>query len=100
VDAARGTVFVDRSQAGFAPAGDVLWPQRRHAPGVCQPGVPLKLRVLLDWASVEVFVGDGEACLSEQILPDDAHQGLTLVAERGSARCDIVVWPLRAARFS
>lgn len=100
VDAARGTVFVDRSQAGFAPAGDVLWPQRRHAPGAFKPGVPLKLRVLLDWSSVEVFVGNGEACLSEQILPDDTQQGLALVAERGSARCDIVVWPLRAARFS
>ena len=100
VDAARRTVFVDRSQAGFAPPGDVLWPQRRHAPEAFKPGTPLKLRVLLDWASVEVFVGDGEACLSEQILPSDAHQGLALQAEQGSARCDITVWPLRAARFS
>jgi sucrose-6-phosphate hydrolase SacC (GH32 family) len=99
VDAARGTVFVDRSQAGFAPPGDVLWQQRRHAPRAFKPGAPLKLRVLLDWASVEVFVGEGQACLSEQILPDDAHQGLALQAERGSARCDITVWPLRAARF-
>ena len=100
VDAARRTVFVDRSQAGFAPPGDVLWPQRRHAPEAFKPGLPLKLRVLLDWASVEVFVGEGEACLSEQILPSDAHQGLALQAEHGSARCDITVWPLRAARFT
>jgi fructan beta-fructosidase len=100
VDAARRTVFVDRSQAGFAPPGDLLWPQRRHAPDAFRPGAPLKLRVLLDWASVEVFVGDGEACLSEQILPSDAHQGLALQAEQGRARCDITVWPLRAARFS
>ncbi len=100
VDAARGSVFVDRSQAGYAPPGDVLWPQRRHAPAVWRPGAPLQLRVLLDWASVEVFVGEGEATLSEQFLPDDAHQGLALVAERGSGRCDLVVWPLQAARFS
>jgi fructan beta-fructosidase len=100
VDAARRTVFVDRSQAGSAPPGDLLWPQRRHAPEAFTPGVPLKLRVLLDWASVEVFVGEGQACLSEQILPGDAHQGLALQGEQGSARCDITVWPLRAARFT
>jgi sucrose-6-phosphate hydrolase SacC (GH32 family) len=99
VDATRRTVFVDRSQADFAPPGDELWPQRRHAPEAFKPGEPLKLRVLLDWASVEVFAGQGEACLSEQILPGDAHQGLALQAEQGSARVDITVWPLRAARF-
>lgn len=100
VDAARRSVFVDRSQAGFAPPGDVLWPQRRHAPEAFRPGQPLKLRVLLDWGSVEVFAGEGQACLSEQILPSDGHLGLALQADQGRARADITVWPLRAARFS
>lgn len=99
VDAARRTVFVDRGQAGFAPPGDVQWPQRLHAPEAFT-GAPLQLRVLLDWASVEVFVGEGQAVLTLQFLPNDAHQGLALVAERGQAQCDVAVRPLRAARFA
>ena len=98
-DACTGTVYVDRSQAGFNPPDDALYPGRRSvavpAPNTHQP---LRLHVLLDRCSVEVFVGDGHACITELIFPDDAHRGVWLQARGGSAHCcSVLVWPLAAA---
>lgn len=64
----------------------------RHYPqyGLCgQRSVPLgdaaqlNLRIFFDRSSVEVFVQDGEACLSSRIYPDDRQ--LSLFAWSGSA---------------
>lgn len=98
-DAGRGCVFVDRSNAGFNPPGDALYPQRREAPVPRpQPGRPLRLRVLLDWSSVEVFVDDGHTVLTELAFAADGHQALCLFAHGGSARFAAVqVWPLAPA---
>jgi sucrose-6-phosphate hydrolase SacC (GH32 family) len=101
-DAERCTVFVDRAAAGFAPPGDALWPQRRHAPVAPPvPGRPLVLRVLLDASSVEVFVGTGEATLTEQFLPLAADRALSLRCERGQARvASVQVRALRPAAIA
>jgi fructan beta-fructosidase len=98
-DAARGTVFVDRSRAGFNPPGDALYPQRREVPVPAQArGRPLRLRVMLDWSSVEVFIGDGEATLSEQVLPAGDCRGLLLYANGAAAAfAGLRVWPLAPA---
>jgi fructan beta-fructosidase len=86
-DAARGTVFVDRSASGWLAEGDVLYPQRRQVPvPPPAPGRPLRLRVLVDRCSVEVFVGDGEAVLTELVFPSPASRGLRLYAAGGRAR--------------
>lgn len=45
----------------------------------------LKLRIFFDSSSVEVFVNDGEACLSSRIYPDDKHRELSLFAWGGTA---------------
>ncbi len=99
-DAERGTVFVDRSHSGFNPPGDLLYAQRREAPVPApQPGRPLRLRVLLDWSSVEVFVGDGHTVLTELIFPTEAHQSLRLFARGGQAQfLSVQVWPLASAQ--
>lgn len=66
----------------------------RHYPrhGLCGTrSVPLRLdrdlqlRVFIDSSSVEVFVNDGEACLSSRIYPDAGHRDLRLFAWSGSA---------------
>ena len=86
-DARRGTVFVDRSRAGFAPPGDPLFAGRREAPcPVPAPGAPLRLRVFVDACSVEVFVGEGELTLTEQILPDAHSLGLRWESPGGTTR--------------
>lgn len=84
-DNLRQVVFLDRSRAGFAPPGDPHYAGRREAP--CPPpapGRPLRLRVLVDACSVEVFVGQGELTLTEQILPGARSLGLRLVSHGGS----------------
>jgi fructan beta-fructosidase len=69
-DPALGSVFIDRSASGFCPPGDTLFGQRCHAAvPTPSPQTPLRCRVLVDWSSVELFVGDGEATLTEQVFP-------------------------------
>jgi fructan beta-fructosidase len=97
-DADQRTVFVDRSRAGFNPPGDALYPQRRQVPvAPPQPGQPLRLRVLLDKSSVEVFVAEGQAVLTELYFAPEQHQGLRLFAQGGTARWSPTqVWRLSA----
>ncbi len=98
-DAALGVVFVDRSRSGFLPPGDALYAQR-HDVAVPAPSadLPLRWRVLLDACLLEVFIGDGEAVISEQIFPAASSSGLQLFADNGSAAfSDLRLWALRAA---
>ena len=66
----------------------------RHYPqhGLCgtrsvplNEGADLQLRIFFDSSSVEVFVNDGEACLSSRIYPDADRRELALFAWSGSA---------------
>ena len=100
-DAQRQAVFVDRGLSGFAPESDALYVQRRWAPGTALAASgQLRLRVLLDRCSVEVFVGDGEVVLTEQLLPGQACAQPGLYAVGGTASfSDVACWPLKAATF-
>jgi fructan beta-fructosidase len=90
VDRTRGVVFVDRSCAhldgGFAP-DDLLYATRREAPcAEVASGRALRLRVLLDACSVEVFADDGAVVITEQFLPGPEALGVSLYAQGGAAR--------------
>lgn len=99
IDRARRTLFIDRSRSGFVPAEDPLYALRHEAP-LPAAERPLRLHVLLDRCSIEVFANDGECVLTELIFPRPADRGLRLFAEGGSARfTGMKIWPLRAARF-
>jgi fructan beta-fructosidase len=79
IDRERGTVFVDRSRSGFVP-DDPHYATRRDVVSVdVWLGNPVQLRILLDWSSVEVFIGDGQAVITEQILPPGGRAGCALV---------------------
>ena len=80
---ATGTLFVDRSASGVLP--ERLFAERRAAPLALTDG-HLRLRVIVDAASVEVFAGDGERVLTEQVFPDPDSNGLEVFAEGGRAR--------------
>ncbi len=95
VDRTRKVLFVDRSRAGRV-VDETRWSGRREAPLPADTEV-LELRVLLDRCSVEVFTGDGAACLTELFFAEDAHQGVKLYAQGGTiTRSSVQVWPLRA----
>lgn len=55
----------------------------------------LRLRIFIDRSSVEVFVNEGEACLSSRIYPDSNDRELALFAWGGTAKLtDSGMWLL------
>lgn len=96
-DCARGAVFVDRARAGWAPAAPAFAVRRDASVDLGRDG-RLKLRVLVDWSSVEVFVGDGEVVITEQIFPAGASDGVRVYAVGGSVVIEALdVWQISAA---
>ena len=65
-DAGTATVFVDRSRSGLM-ADRPDFPGRRAAQ--VEPSTGLHLRILVDNCSVEVFVNDGAAVITELVFP-------------------------------
>ena len=69
-------MFVNRTTAGntsFSPSFSGIY----YAPLPATNG-NVKLRILLDWSSVEVFGGQGESTITAQIFPPDANTGISL----------------------
>jgi fructan beta-fructosidase len=96
-DAALGVLYVDRANAGHVPGDDAGFIARSEAP--CTP--PRRLRVWVDWASVEVFADDGSTVISAQIFPGDGSRDASLFAFGGEASfASVCVWTLDAARFT
>jgi fructan beta-fructosidase len=79
-DAAAGAVFVDRSRAGLM-TDHPDFPGRRAAP--VTPSADLHLRVLVDNCSVEVFVNDGAAVITELVFPATPAATLALYTVDG-----------------
>lgn len=98
-DARSSEIFVDRSRSGHVPPGDALFSGKRVASYMGpKPGVPLRVRVLVDASSVEVFVGDGEVTLTELILPSTDSQACRLFSRGGRTRFGPGrLWGLRRA---
>lgn len=83
VDPTAGTVGLDRRVSGevdFHPG----FAAEHTAPLPAGEG-PLRLEVVVDVSSVEVFVGDGEVVLTDQVFPDPGSTGLELFADGGAA---------------
>ncbi len=79
-DRARGTLAIDRERAGAGDGGV------HEAPLPLAAGETLRLRVLLDRSSVEVFAQDGRVVLTDRVYPDAASVGTALEARGGRAR--------------
>lgn len=83
-DTASGEVFLDRTASGdtsFHPDFAAV----HRAPTSVRDGV-VRLQVVVDSTSVEVFGDDGAVVLSDQVFPGQGSEGLALFAEGGSAR--------------
>lgn len=92
-DAQAGEVYVDRVNAGQDDFSEVF-PSRQAAPLEAEGG-RVKLRVFVDWSSVEVFAGDGARVLTTRIFPDPESQDVRLFAEGGEAELvSMDVWKM------
>ena len=95
-DAVAREVFVDRNNSGrtdFNPefAG-------KHRGPLALEGGAVRLRILVDSDSVEVFAGRGETAITSLIFPDLASDGVQLFATGGTARLrSLQAWPLSKA---
>jgi fructan beta-fructosidase len=96
-DAALGVLYVDRSRSGHVPGDDAGFTARSEA----RCTRPRRVRVWLDWASVEVFADDGRTAITAQIFPsDDSRGALLLPFGTDASFASVCVWTLDAARFT
>ncbi|WP_340384852.1 GH32 C-terminal domain-containing protein [Streptomyces sp. SS7] len=95
-DTTTQELYVDRTHSGAVDFNSTF-PGVQTAPLKAANG-KIKLRILVDRSSVEVFGGSGEAVITDQIFPDPASQGVQVFAENGSVKLDkATVWHLDSA---
>ncbi|MDX3747912.1 GH32 C-terminal domain-containing protein [Streptomyces sp. AK08-02] len=94
-DTTTQELYVDRTRSGTGDFNSTF-PGVQTAPLKPKNG-KVKLRILVDWSSVEVFGGNGEAVITDQIFPDPSSTGVEVFAEGGTATLDQMrTWQLRS----
>ncbi len=94
-NAASEELFIDRTGSGMVDFHQQF--PGIHAAPLSIPDNRLKMRILVDRSSIEVFAEDGKRVLTERIFPGKNTTGLRLYTKEGSARLDtITVWPLES----
>ena len=93
-DAAKKQLFVDRRKSGivsFSPDFPVV----ATAPCLLEKH-QLKLHILLDAASIEVFAQNGKSVLTDIFFPTKPYNQLSLFAEKEKASVsNVIVWKLK-----
>jgi len=96
VDRRARTVFVDRARSGavgFSPHFAGRHSARLSAGDGSQL---IRLHVIVDATSLEVFADGGRVVLTDQIFPKPASRGVSLFATGGAARLrSLEAWELR-----
>jgi sucrose-6-phosphate hydrolase SacC (GH32 family) len=93
-DSGRGELYVDRSHSGRTDFSKDF-PVRIAAP--LQLSSPkLRLEILADRNSVEVFGDDGHVVLTNLIFPDEDAYGVETVSRGGSSTVELEAWTLRS----
>ncbi|MCQ8279075.1 glycoside hydrolase family 32 protein [Acetobacteraceae bacterium KSS8] len=89
------TLFVDRTRSGDASFSSGF-KGRFEAPLAPDRDGHVRIRVLVDTSSVEVFGGDGAAAITAQIFPSAGSVGVDAFAENGSAVLHAIdAWAMR-----
>ncbi|MCY9783234.1 glycoside hydrolase family 32 protein [Nocardiopsis sp. EMB25] len=92
-DTEAGELFVDRTRAGNTGFHHAF-PSRGAVPLPLEDGT-LRLRVVVDTSSVEVFAADGRAALTHLAFPDPSATGVTLYTRGGNGLAEeVTVRPL------
>lgn len=86
-------MFVDRTASGDSSFSD-FFRGVSYAPLSADKHGQVKLRILLDWSSVEVFGGQGESTITAQIFPNDSDVEARLVSEGDVENVKLKVLPV------
>ena len=84
-----GQLVVDRQHAGNGDFHPDFCKRHTTPPGMLLPLAgtdTIRLHVLLDRSSVEVFANDGQVCITDQLFPRAPYDQLAFYADGGSAR--------------
>ena len=94
-DTTTDQLYIDRSNSGDV-SFDPTFAGLQTAPLALNHGT-LRLHILVDASSVEVFADQGQVVLTDQIFPDAGSTGVSAFAQGGSAKLDdIEAWHLRS----
>ncbi|WP_017612606.1 glycoside hydrolase family 32 protein [Nocardiopsis salina] len=83
VDLDAGELFVDRTEHGSVEVTEGF--RARHTMRLEDGDGPVRLRVVVDRSTVEVFGGRGQAVITDLVLPDADADALRPYAEGGTA---------------
>lgn len=81
-DVSARQLFVDRTQSGTSSFSGSF--AARHVAALVPNNNTVKMRILVDRSSVEVFGDDGHVVFTDQIFPDASSQGVQVYATGGS----------------
>ena len=91
-DALKNQLYVDRSNAGN---GKIKKDKLRQTIDLTNEAGKVRLEILFDKSSLEIFVNDGEKVLSTYTFPDEGANLLSAFAVGGSALIkSLTVWDL------
>lgn len=94
-DTVNETVYVDRTNSGENSFNE-NFAQRNDAPARLIDG-KVMLHIFVDWSSIEVFVNNGEAVITNRIFPDPNSQDIIFYSDGGTATITkLDFWPLES----
>ena len=92
-DVARSAVYVDRRKSGDVDF-NATFPSVEYAPLRVRNG-KVKLRILVDRSSVEVFADRGQRTITDQVFPDRNSKAIRVFSRGGRAQLQkITIWQL------
>ena len=98
-DVRQSKVFIDRTSSGQSSFGPGF--AGVHTADLAPHNGSIRLRIFLDWSSVEVFGNQGQVVLTDTIFPDKHSQGLELFVRGGELQiAALEVYELNPAGFT
>ncbi|MEO7962326.1 MAG: glycoside hydrolase family 32 protein, partial [Gemmatimonadaceae bacterium] len=93
IDAKRSIAFIDRTRSGDMSFNPKF--TGRHEAPITIEGGRVRLRLFVDWSSVELFVNDGQVSITDLIFPSPTSDGIALYSKGGPAHLvSGDLWPL------
>ncbi len=86
-------LFIDRTRSGKSPNAGF---NNAFGQTVKLIDGKLKLRLFVDWSTIEVFANDGEAIGTLLIFPDMESTGMEFFVKGNPTKCNIEVYPLKS----
>jgi fructan beta-fructosidase len=94
-EATSGFLFIDRTRSGESGFHDTF--PCKHGAALQTVGNRMKIRIIVDRSSVEVFAEDGLVVLTDLIFPDPSSMGVALYSKGGEVKVNtFVYYPLKS----